>query len=258
MCGENVSRFASAAASTGSPPRVRGKQQLLDYKQKPQRITPACAGKTIEFFYRMKITADHPRVCGENRTFPNGLFRKVGSPPRVRGKPIFSEDTDVQARITPACAGKTRAPFRVPAIKTDHPRVCGENSRPSLSTCSRVGSPPRVRGKHAVATFKRRLGRITPACAGKTSGGAESAKGPADHPRVCGENAASLSSILTSHGSPPRVRGKRNGVRRAGKSRRITPACAGKTTFIAENLTSKPDHPRVCGENTSEMAYFRG
>ena len=29
---------------------------------------------------------------------------------------------------------------------------------------------------------------------------------------------------------------------------RITPACAGKRLYAAQNKTTKKDHPRVCGE----------
>ena len=39
---------------------------------------------------------------------------------------------------------------------------------------------------------------------------------------------------------------------------RITPAHAGKTLEAERLYTEMADHPRACGENTSEMAYFRG
>ena len=40
--------------------------------------------------------------------------------------------------------------------------------------------------------------------------------------------------------------------------RRITPAHAGKTIRSGEEEHLFEDHPRACGENTSETAYFRG
>ena len=59
-------------------------------------------------------------------------------------------------------------------------------------------------------------------------------------------------------GSPPRMRGKRllglPEVPREG----ITPAHAGKTRSCASPAPRFRDHPRACGENTSERAYFRG
>ena len=39
---------------------------------------------------------------------------------------------------------------------------------------------------------------------------------------------------------------------------RITPAHAGKTQRYHQSKVLSSDHPRACGENTSEMAYFRG
>ena len=59
-------------------------------------------------------------------------------------------------------------------------------------------------------------------------------------------------------GSPPRVRGKLTEDRAQRLRPGITPACAGKTKREAITSAAAEDHPRVCGENTSEMAYFRG
>ena len=72
-----------------------------------RRITPACAGKTAVIIQPLPRKQDHPRVCGENRTYTIPEAIAKGSPPRVRGKLPY-EDTDAAAvRITPACAGKT-------------------------------------------------------------------------------------------------------------------------------------------------------
>ena len=66
---------------------------------------------------------------------------------------------------------------------------------------------------------------------------------------MCGENTAALPAPPPFHGSPPRVRGKRNKVVTSTSDQRITPACAGKTgkKLLCGEYTS--DHPRVCGEN---------
>ena len=85
-CGENQTIETPLIDFTGSPPRMRGKQQLLDYKQRPQRITPAHAGKTGYYTARARRRADHPRACGENRERLSGRLRNAGSPPRMRGK----------------------------------------------------------------------------------------------------------------------------------------------------------------------------
>ena len=113
-----------------------------------QGITPACAGKTGAALHGRRHGADHPRVCGENRRQGQTTGRRIGSPPRVRGKQGKHPVQPLEARITPACAGKTcrcSILFRHPA---DHPRVCGENFRGLQSAVCPHGSPPRVRGKH--------------------------------------------------------------------------------------------------------------
>ena len=46
-------------------------------------------------------------MCGENKTAKIAVGKIVGSPPRVRGKPIVSSCENFELRITPACAGKT-------------------------------------------------------------------------------------------------------------------------------------------------------
>ena len=54
------------------------------------------------------------------------------------------------------------------------------------------------------------------------------------------------------------MRGKRAALGEALEQERITPAHAGKTNSVVTEVVVSADHPRACGENTSEMAYFRG
>ena len=70
-----------------------------------------------------------------------------------------------------------------------------------------------------------------------------------DHPRVCGENIQKALVDYVELGSPPRVRGKRDTQHARASPDRITPACAGKTSFIMHRRCRYQDHPRVCGEN---------
>ena len=46
-------------------------------------------------------------MCGENSEIAADGDRGIGSPPRVRGKQLYSDAIKDGARITPACAGKT-------------------------------------------------------------------------------------------------------------------------------------------------------
>ena len=74
--------------STGSPPRGRGKAQLLCRRCRCMRITPAWAGKSGVDVEWPGANRDHPRVGGEKR-WAAGPDRSIsGSPPRGRGKAV--------------------------------------------------------------------------------------------------------------------------------------------------------------------------
>ena len=252
VCGENSASQRFSCARLGSPPRVRGKPPLVGLDKPFHRITPACAGKTLSPSSAERWLKDHPRVCGENSTLLRKLGGKWGSPPRVRGKQDEVESADGDERITPACAGKTARHRKSAHLRRDHPRVCGENTVSPISSAARRGSPPRVRGKLLVEQQRQPLGRITPACAGKTYR-KETVYSPSrDHPRVCGENYHTSGHRPILQGSPPRVRGKHGPGLQAGIWQRITPACAGKTLFVFSTPRSTWDHPRVCGENAGK------
>ena len=93
-----------------------------------------------------------------------------------------------------------------------------------------MGSPPRMRGKEAVAMKPTVLTGITPAYAGKRNALLWPICRTRDHPRVCGEKQLVAELPKTSLGSPPRMRGKVACTRKAASPFRITPAYAGKRT----------------------------
>ena len=228
-CGENKPSPMRSTARPGSPPQVRGK--LLAVRLSPVlfRITPAGAGKTLKYILLCPKWWDHPRRCGENTAQWTQKRLIGGSPPQVRGKRISSTNFIFISGITPAGAGKT---FRLSPAKIaaeDHPRRCGENIHISADFFAHIGSPPQVRGKRGTKPTMTKDQRITPAGAGKTTYSANYQCASKDHPRRCGENAASTAFMLAASGSPPQVRGKRSG------------------TNIYSSVGS--DHPRRCGEN---------
>ena len=153
MCGENRSKEGQMDKLVGSPPRVRGKHTRRSCRTMRRRITPACAGKTAIARDLFNLSGDHPRVCGENPPRFEISTASTGSPPRVRGKRGTTSGGGEPARITPACAGKTRSAPAKTFSKEDHPRVCGENRICSKRRTRGAGSPPRVRGKPRIASL---------------------------------------------------------------------------------------------------------
>ena len=105
--GENLIYTGMRPGELGSPPLARGKRDPLLARFVCIGITPACAGKTRELFEVLVSYQDHPRLRGENGSFENPAWEKVGSPPLARGKLFFVLLYLAVLRITPACAGKT-------------------------------------------------------------------------------------------------------------------------------------------------------
>ena len=110
---------------------------------------------------------DHPRVCGEKKSFQtHGVFLP-GSPPRMRGKANAVNHRVIVDGITPAYAGKSHVFVSEKLVPEDHPRVCGEKEPIRTVTTFNAGSPPRMRGKECDKPDLFFWIGITPAYAGK-------------------------------------------------------------------------------------------
>ena len=167
----------------------------------------------------------------------------------MRGKPTSCVTPSMVTRITPADAGKTYSKTPRGAHARDHPRGCGENGLCFTELPDFKGSPPRMRGKHAVQPADADSRRITPADAGKTVPVFGHRAHNRDHPRGCGENYASRATIREPAGSPPRMRGKPHPARLSRRWYRITPADAGKTSRrLMASRWSLGSPPRMRGK----------
>ena len=116
-----------AVLDEGSPPQVRGKLYVGVTAGNVRGITPAGAGKTKQEAHMEYINEDHPRRCGENGVIGVKKIYAQGSPPQVRGKPVWKAASGRGVGITPAGAGKTAASEISQKVYQDHPRRCGEN-----------------------------------------------------------------------------------------------------------------------------------
>ena len=115
----------------------------------------------------------------------------------------------------------------------------------------RTGSSPLTRGKPSNVAPRRRMRRLIPAHAGKTSSlGTRSPKSTA-HPRSRGENGGGLGEDFGGFGSSPLTRGKRGLRPVRGLLRRLIPAHAGKTQDQTARQPRLAAHPRSRGENGS-------
>ena len=171
MCGEKRAERKKRRSFLGSPPRVRGEVINHRIADLENRITPACAGRSVLYTDAGQIKEDHPRVCGEKLLFLRHVRRNLGSPPRVRGEDLTKDGHKLRQRITPACAGRRSLRPSPVILSMDHPRVCGEKQWAVAGGRRGLGSPPRVRGEAAGNCIRNRKVRITPACAGRSASG---------------------------------------------------------------------------------------
>ncbi len=110
VCGEQFLFDALGFQPQGSPPRVRGTAVDPFCEARVVRITPACAGNRADIGRGAHPSEDHPRVCGEQRSFHGRPPMARGSPPRVRGTEFCVQYLRFWNRITPACAGNRDFP----------------------------------------------------------------------------------------------------------------------------------------------------
>ena len=146
VCGEQKKWKLDLEHLSGSPPRVRGAEEMYGDELPADGITPACAGSRKRKPPMFRRQWDHPRVCGEQPEEIGGFDRWQGSPPRVRGA-VNNGSGNFEAKgITPACAGSSGAQGQKFRSERDHPRVCGEQIDVVIRETNLAGSPPRVRG----------------------------------------------------------------------------------------------------------------
>ena len=105
-----------------------------------------------------------------------------------------------------------------------------------------------MRGKGSGKKFLTFRTRITPAYAGKRCHCICGGNRAEDHPRLCGEKLKRIASSSLALGSPPPMRGKGQHRKKSTRSRRITPAYAGKSAEYSRVKGAFQDHPRLCGE----------
>ena len=131
MRGEDLDGLGPEWRYGGSPPHARGRRVPDIARPSFLGITPACAGKTFSARKSEPRSRDHPRMRGEDSSGGISGPWEPGSPPHARGRPTGMVHGRGEARITPACAGKTAASTSRPLRLTDHPRMRGEDSASS-------------------------------------------------------------------------------------------------------------------------------
>ena len=212
----------------GLSPRVRGSRDRGRERFGESGSIPACAGEPLTCSTVRWAIRVYPRVCGGAEALALQDYQVEGLSPRVRGSRVERLPRGRVFGSIPACAGEpARNKARDPVVRV-YPRVCGGATAQFLSSASRVGLSPRVRGSHRQrAVMLHREGSI-PACAGEPSGAGSRRRHRRVYPRVCGGAAFTSLGSVDIAGLSPRVRGSRRG--RGGSLDQFgsIPACAGE------------------------------
>ena len=178
----------------------------------------------------------------------------LGSPPHARARQSVGEGQSGNARITPACAGKTWARACSVERRPDHPRMRGEDETCPTTAPREGGSPPHARGRRSPLKVSKGNRRITPACAGKTCFWSRRRPAAPDHPRMRGEDSVTVLPSSSTNGSPPHARGRQGTNAPWPGSDGITPACAGKTSAeITDACTSGGSPPHARGRPNTDF-----
>ena len=126
--GEQPDFFAKIEIFLGSPPLARGTEEAAEGSGILEGITPACAGNSARRSHPPGLLRDHPRLRGEQFTYPSADRHSIGSPPLARGTAFEEARGGYPIGITPACAGNSPS-SRYSAHKAgDHPRLRGEQT----------------------------------------------------------------------------------------------------------------------------------
>ena len=173
----------------------------------------------------------------------------TGPPPRARGRLFAAAEASGADWTTPASAGTTRAPLRLPDRRRDHPRERGDDSRQVSTGLVSSGPPPRARGRQSRTSARGRPPGTTPASAGTTDQHGQDQRIRWDHPRERGDDLVTLRALPADEGPPPRARGRQTGHRSTTPRSRTTPASAGTTRRRWRVRSSGRDHPRERGDD---------
>ncbi|KPI17964.1 hypothetical protein OK006_10388 [Actinobacteria bacterium OK006] len=238
--GEDKPRCRSAPRIPSAHPRLRGEDRGYRPTSCLFSGSPRLRGEDTFLVARVSTASGSPPParggrCGSPWTGCRSRLTPAcdrwlmavnhGSPPPAQGGPTARLAVTWWWRLTPACAGRTSSVSSRTSSGTAHPRLRGEDRLRRIRHRGLRGSPP------------PRTTRGLP-------------RSPA-HPRLRGEDWM-VELAKTAHGgSPPPARGGQTALDQLLLVRRLTPACAGRTTFSASTSPEMAAHPRLRGEDPS-------
>ncbi|EFE72206.1 conserved hypothetical protein [Streptomyces viridosporus ATCC 14672] len=267
--GEDYEASQPCRARVGTPPHRRGGLRGEPALPGEGRNTPASAGRTAGSLAVPGVTAEHPRISGEDLTDGRVMCCLCGTPPRQQGGLERLAPPPLEVRNTLASAGRTKLPSSSTSPAAEHPCIGGEDADAAPVHVPVGGTPPHRRGGRGGDLAEGVLQRNTPASAGRTrrvgcsalssaehpaSAGRTGSPGTgyactAEHPRIGGEDVVIALRRAVIRGTPPHRRGGPEVVPGDRVLCRNTPASAGRTPVSVRYLAIRAEHPRIGGED---------
>ena len=129
-------------------------------------------------------------------------------------------------------SGNAIVAFGGEEVARDHPRLRGKDMLITQNLGKTTGSPPLARERLFDFYGDYHMGRITPACAGKTLPYRREHYSIKDHPRLRGKDWIAEAEKRCVIGSPPLARERRGDERRAETRKQDHPRLRGKDLLI--------------------------
>ena len=165
----------------------------------------------------------------------------------MRGNQGGLEETPLEIRSIPACAGEPAPRSAIGMVGAVYPRVCGGTPENWLAQGIASGLSPRVRGNPEGGRLPHRARGSIPACAGEPTTASPAWRCGPVYPRVCGGTRDILLTGNHVAGLSPRVRGNHPPAVHIKMERRSIPACAGEPNAGGGGANVHKVYPRVCG-----------
>ena len=219
---------------------------------------------------------EYPRAYGENDSRRRHCNVIKGIPPRIRGQlPVLITQIE-SSRNTPACTGTTKSELKGHWLKSEYPRlhgdnlhiseigawvpgiprVHGDNDMEKFHTRLDEGIPPRTRGQQTLVLVAHHAHGNTPACMGTTPSWDWTSRWRREYPRRYGASPSMSKSPLPSSGIPPQVRGDLQRGALGACGQRYTPAGTGRAVELGLEVRPIPVYPRRYGASVLSASWL--
>ena len=185
------------------------------------------------------------RFAPDGRRWHTGSTRTGFDPERKLLEPV--EQTFLQRRALPACAGNRVETATLDIMGPVHPRVCGEQRWARCPCQAYTGSSPRVRGTVDALDILLIIQRFIPAWAGEPQGCRAGSPPRRVYPRVGGGTQKTLILDQGMKGLSPRGRGNHRRAADCAVTIGSIPAWAGEPASLWRRARAVRVYPRVGG-----------